>query len=613
MDFSSPSLSTLCMRRPSEPPPEESPADLQRILASFADLLAAGTLSVENLLRGFAGLIREIVNYELFAVLLRVTGSPRLEVIFATGPGARRLRNRRVRIGQGIVGSAAASRRIIVVNDVRQDPRYIPAVEGVRAEMAAPLIARNRLVGVMDFEAGEIGAFGNVERTLLRLIAARVAVVLDAARMHRQTVLSNRTLRMLLQVAREFSTVLDLKRLLEQVAVVVRRLIRYDALSVYLLDAPAGMLRHYLSVRHDRRLGLGDVPITKGIIGAAARSAAPVLVADTTRDARYLPALEGIRSELAVPLIVADKIAGVLDLESETRGFFTREHLRTLSLLAPHLAASVVNAHLYEEVATHKARLEADLTAARELQLSLLGAAPEFPGIEVSASNIPAAAVSGDFYDFLALDRSVLRVFVGDVNGKGAAAALFAALASGSLHHVSSTGQRPSDLLSAMNHYLAARNAERRYIAATVVDWRAKSNCLILSNAGGMDSLMVRNGRAEVLRVEGMPLGLFASAAYEEIEVKAAPGDVLVLASDGILDCDDPSGSEYGIERLKQAVLSHGCAPARDLMKEILKSVREHAAGVPPQDDQTVIVLKVQPGERLGEGAIHAGRDSDDG
>jgi sigma-B regulation protein RsbU (phosphoserine phosphatase) len=598
------------MRRPSKPPSDSSPAKLPNILAEFADLLSTNTLSLESLLPVFAELVRKIVDYELFVVLLRVTGSSFLEVTFATGPGARRLRKRRVRIGQGIAGSAAASRRILVVNDVGRDSRYIPAVDGVQAEMAVPLIARNRLVGVMDFEARRKGAFGNVERTLLRLIAARVGMVIGAARMYQETVLWNRTLRMLLQAAHEFATVLDVKRLLEHVAVVIRRLIRYDALSVFLLDTDAHMLRPYVSVRHDQRIGLGDVPVSKGIVGAAVRSSAPVLVSDTARDARYLPALEGIRSELAIPLIAGDKMAGVLDLESETRGFFTKEHLRSLSLLAPHLAASIENARLYDEVATHKARLEDDLTAARELQQSLLGAAPEFSGIQVCACNIPAAAVSGDFYTFLAHDTSILRIFMGDVSGKGAAAALFAALASGALHHLSSSGQRPSDLLRSLNQYLVARNAGRKYIAATVVDWRPASNCLRVSNAGGMDSIMVRNGRAEALRIEGMPLGLFAAAEYEQIELRGAPGDTLVLASDGILDCEDPGGHEYGIERLAQAISAHGGAPAREILQGILESVREHAAGAPPQDDQTLIVLKVQPGDRPGEGVTYAGRDS---
>jgi sigma-B regulation protein RsbU (phosphoserine phosphatase) len=590
------------MRQPSKQPPDKSSAGLPRVLAAFAGLLSTSTLSLKHMLPGLAKLVRSVVDYELFSVLLRVAGSDELEVIFATGPGAKRLRNRRVRIGRGIAGAAAASRKIVVVNDVRRDPRYIAAIEGVQAELAVPLIVRNRLVGVMDFEASKTGAFGSVQRSLLRLIAARVAAAIDAARMHQQTVVWNRTLRMLLQVSHEFSTVLDLKRLLEQVAVLVRRLIRYDALSVFLLDPGAGLLRPYVSVRHDERIGLGEIPVTQGIVGAAVRSAAPVLVADTTRDPRYVAALEGIQSELAIPLITGDKVAGVLDLESDTRGFFSKEHVRTLSLLAPHLAASIENARLYEEVATHKARLEGDLTAARELQQSLLGTAPEFPGIQACACNIPAAAVSGDFYTFLAHDRDVLRIFIGDVSGKGAAAALFAALASGALHHLSSPAQSPAGVLRSLNQYMVERNAGRRYIAATVVDWRPETNRLVVSNAGGLESLLVRNGRAETLRVEGLPLGLFRSASYEDMDLCASPGDTLVLASDGILDCEDADGHEYGIERLTQAILARRDALAGEILEGILQSVDKHAAGAPPQDDQTVIVLRLQPGEQPGEG-----------
>jgi sigma-B regulation protein RsbU (phosphoserine phosphatase) len=569
--------------------------DSRAILAEFADLASEGSLSVEKLLPAFARLVRKIVDYELFAVLLRVRGSADLEVSFATGHGARLLRSRRVRIGRGITGAAAAARRIIVANDVRRDARYIPAVEGVLAEMAVPLIAQNRLIGVMDFEARRADVFGSEERSLLRVIAARVAMVLDGARMHQETVTWNRTLRTLLQVSHEFSTVLNLKQLLEQVAELVRHLIRYDALGIFLLDAEAGMLRRYLSVGRKDPAGVGDVPAGEGIVGAAARSAAPVLVADVRRDPRYLPAYAGIQSELAVPLVVRDKVAGVLNLESGKRGFFKPEHVRTLALLAPHLAASIENARLYEEVARHEARLSADLAAARDLQQSLLSAVPEFPGIEVSACNIPAAAVSGDFYDFLAYGRELFRIFIGDVSGKGAAAALFAAMASGAVHHLSSPAGTPASLLRAVNQSLAARNAARRYVAATVVDWRSESNCVVVSNAGAGELIVVREGSVETLRIEGLPLGLFATAEYEETSLPAGPGDMVVLASDGILECCDRSGCEYGMERLKEAILAHRSAGARELTEKILESVRRHSAGAVPQDDQTLIVLKIQP------------------
>ncbi len=332
---------------------------------------------------------------------------------------------------------------------------------------------------------------------------------------------------------------------------------------------------------------------------AAALSAAPVRVGNARRGQKYLPAIEGIQSELAVPLIVGDRVVGVLDLESEKKGFFTSEHVRTLSLLAPHLAASIENASLYSQVSADKIRIEGDLAAARDLQQSLLGKIPEFPGVDVSAYNIPAAAVSGDFYDFIQHGGDLLRVFMGDVSGKGAAAALFAALASGAFHQLSSAGQTPSALLASINRYLAARNAAQKFVAATVVDWRPAACCLVLSYAGGVDSVLVRDGSAELLRVEGLPLGLFDHAGYEEVSIPAGPGDMLVLVSDGILDRVDNDGREYGSERLIQTILEHKGEAASALIEGILESVRQFSAGVPPQDDQTLVVLKIQPHQEL--------------
>lgn len=573
---------------------ERSSLDARDVLAEFADVVSDGTSSVAKLLPSLARLARKVIDYELFAVLLRVRGTPYLQVSFATGHGEKQLRNRRVRIGRGITGSAAASRRTVVVNDVRRDPRYIPAVNDVVAEMAVPLLAQGRLIGVIDFQSTRAGAFGSVQRSLLRVIAARLAVVLDAARMLEETAGWNRKLRALLKVSHSFSTILNLKELLKQVAAAMHRLIRYDALSILLLDAEAGMLRPYLSVRHDERVGIGDVPLSQGIIGAAARSATPLRSTDTRRDRRYLPVIEGIRSELAVPLMVRDKVVAVLDLESENPGFFTRDHMRTLSLLAPHLGASIENARLYQEVAGHKDRLTGDLAMARELQQSLLGVAPQFPGIEVSACNIPAAAVSGDFYDFLSFEPDMLRIFLGDVSGKGAAAALFAALTSGAVRDLSFSDQPPSTMLAAVNKSLVSRNVSRRYVAATVVDWLPGSNCLRLSNAGAGDLVLVRAGQPETLRIEGLPLGLFATAGYEEMSLPVRPGDILVMASDGITECENRSGCDYGAARLAETVVAHRCMDARGILNNILESIREHAAGAAQQDDQTTIVVKIQ-------------------
>ena len=113
---------------------------------------------------------------------------------------------------------------------------------------------------------------------------------------HERTAAWNRTLKSLVKISHEFSTVLNLRDLLERVAVLTRQLVRYDALSILLLDSEARLLRNFLSIRHDQRVGVCDVSVDKGIVGAAARKAMPVHVSDTRRDPRYLPAFENIRS-----------------------------------------------------------------------------------------------------------------------------------------------------------------------------------------------------------------------------------------------------------------------------------------------------------------------------
>src|SRR5262249_7947797 len=155
----------------------------------------------------------------------------------------------------------------------------------------------------------------------------------------------------------------------------------------------------------------------------------------------------GIRSEVAVPLIVRDKVLGVMDLECEKLAFFTDEHVRTLTLLAPQIASSIENARLYREVADRERRMEADLKAASDLQaLMLPGQAPEVKGLEIGVGLRPAREISGDMYDFFEHSEDHAVAAFGDVSGKGVAAALFGALMSGLLRSLAPRRRSPAVL-----------------------------------------------------------------------------------------------------------------------------------------------------------------------
>src|SRR5260370_11981820 len=159
-----------------------------------------------------------------------------------------------------------------------------------------------------------------------------------------------------------------------------------------------------------------------------------VLVPHAAKNGRYTATNPETRSELAVPLIYQERVIGVLDLEHTRRGYFTEDHKRTLTTLAGQLAIAIENARLYEEIARQERRLERDLALARELQFRLLPhSLPKMPHLEVEAKFVPARAIGGDLYDFVPYSLSRLGIAIGDVSGKGAPAAIYAALGTGIL------------------------------------------------------------------------------------------------------------------------------------------------------------------------------------
>ncbi len=563
------------------------------ILAEASEIVSGYTLDLDELLRQLSALVLKVVEYQVFAVFLK-SGKDSLRIRFAIGYREEVVRNLRLSLGEGVVGVAAQTRQTVAVNDVTRDPRYLMAIDATRSEISVPLVARGKLVGIIDLQTPKPNAFGEYECKLLELIGSRFSLAIDGARAHRATKQRNRTLQTLADIAQEFSHILHLEELLKKISSLVRELIPYDAFSIFLWDAKAGMLEHYFGVRFDERMQLRSMPVGKGIVGAAAENAEAVLVRDTALDDRYVAAVEGIRSEVAVPLMLQHKVIGVLDLESQQVGAFTKEHQRTLALLAPQVAAAIENARLYEQVAANQARMERDLRAARELQKSLLPAAcPSFEGVEIAARNEPALEVSGDLYDFFPFTPTHLGILIGDVSGKGAAAALYAALAAGLLRNQVRAEMTPAQLLEAADRGLLARRIEARYLTALYAQWRPEGRRLLLANAGQPLPLVRRGGHVEYLAAAGVPLGLLDGTTYEQIELPLDPGDLLLLASDGITEAYGESGEEYGVQRLREFVESHPEASASELLAGIFADVSQFTVDAPQNDDRTLIVIRV--------------------
>jgi phosphoserine phosphatase RsbU/P len=574
---------------------------VEPLLLEVADVMAT-SLDLDTTLRRVAEVVREVIDYQIFAILLLNEKTQELRFRFQIGYPPEVAERARIKVGEGVTGLAAQARQAILIDDVTLDSRYIAALPNVRSELAVPLTTKNRVIGVIDLEAKDPGYFNEEHMRLLTLIASRMAAGIENAQLYTRTTRQARILLLLNEIARELSSILNLDELLGRIAELLRRLIDYQMFSILLLDPSGEKLQHRFSLRFHENVHMkNDIPLGRGLVGHAAQTRQAILVPDVSKDPRYVEGNPETRSELAVPLIYKDKVVGVLDLEHTRRGFFTEDHRRTMGTLAAQVAIAIENARLYEEIARQERRLERDLSLARELQMRLLPQTlPKLQHLELAAKFTPARAIGGDLYDFIPYSLSRLGIVIGDVSGKGAPAAIYAALVSGILRSHAPIEPGPAEMLSAVNLSLAERRIEAQYVSIIYAVWDDEHRTLLVANSGLPRPVLVHDGKNTVIEATGLPLGLFDDVSYDEFRFKMKPGDTFVCFSDGILDARNRSGELFGRGRVETIIAECAGKSADCVVNSLFKAVAEHSAGVETFDDQTVVAIKVKDGAASG-------------
>ncbi len=569
--------------------------------------VTAETLDLDRLLANVAEIVKDVVPHDLFAILLYNEKTRTLRMRYSIGHRDEVAKSLTIPLGEGLTGTAANNRQPVLVHDVRTDARYLNALDAVRSELAVPMLVRSKLVGVIDLQSIRPHAFSEQHRSLLVLIASRVATAIDNARLYRRVERQNRTLRVLAHLSREFSSILEIDELLTKIAVTIRALMNYDSFSIFLVDEQQKLLRCRFSQRYDKEATTQNVPLGKGITGAAALSRQVVLVGDVTKDPRYIQSESDVRSEVAVPLVLHDRVIGVMDLESSRYSFFTEDHVRALSLLAPQIATSVENARLYGELGQREQRLEQDLHAAFKLQSILIPrTVSDIAGLDVGIKTRPARQISGDFYDFFEYSSDYTLIAFGDVSGKGAAAALYAALISGLLRILAPRRRSPSELMKALNEALLERKVDAQYATLSLITWASKTRTFNVVSAGTVPPILYRGGRFLDVVSEGVPIGLLEDQQYDQVTIEAKPQDLLLLCSDGVEDqlakeagsLDEASANEkdietYGRARVEKVLKANHQHPPQQIAEKYFAELDHFRGATSITDDQTVIALRV--------------------
>jgi len=561
----------------------------------------ASVLDLGELLQKIPQLIARLTKFQAFAAYLLDPKGNELTIAYSVGYPEETARTLRLKVGHGLVGAAVAEGQPILVNDVHEDPRYVEAVPGSKAELVVPLRRKGRVLGALNLLSETPGQFTEADAEMLRQFGAHVAVAIENARLFEHEREYTDTLETLADIAREFGAILNLDELLTKIANLTKRVIDYRTFGILLLNDETSELEMKVAVRYGDMVHLPRVKVGVGLVGYAALHKEPVLVPDVSTDPRYIKIVDDAKSELAIPLMVKDRCIGVFDLESPELDAFTKNHVEILTLLASQAAVAIENARLYETIRANEIRLEKEVRFAQRVQHALLPT--ELPkrlkGVDVAARFAPARELGGDLYDFLAPEPNSLVVAVGDVSGKGVPAALYSAFA-GELIRSRTFRRRyaperfsPAGVLASTNTILYERQLEEYYctLAYAVFDFKRRN--VTMANSGLPYPIRCSGESVGQIELPGVPLGSFAGTTYDELSFDLACGDVFVFCSDGVSEANDALGREFGAERLIEVVRGARQTTARELVDAIFAAVQNFRGDTPPNDDMTAVALKI--------------------
>ena len=487
------------------------------------------------------------------------------------------LGTQRLKLGQGVVGAATEEGRPILVNDIRLEPRYQGPLRNMLSQLAVPMRRKGKVIGALNLLSERTGAFTSQDEALLRQFAAHVAVAIENARLFKSERQYVDTLETLAEIGREMSSILDLDVLLTRIAGLTKRLIDYRTFGILLLNEATQELDMKFAVRYGEDATSKRVKLGQGLVGWAAEHKEPVLVADVSKDPRYLNLVPDARSELVIPMLIKDRCIGVFDLESPELDAFTKEHKELLTLLASQAAVAIENARLYEEVRRNEERIERELRFAQRVQVALLPTElpAELHNADVAGRFEPAHELGGDLHDFLAPEPDSLVVAVGDVSGKGAPAALYGAYAAELVRSRTMRRRYTPDrfsvagVLEAMNKILHERQLAEYFCTLCYAFFDFKGRVLTMSNSGLPYPIRCTEDACGQIELPGMPLGSFAGVTYDEVTIPLNQGDVFVFCTDGIFETLNAERDEFGARRVCEIVRAHRHETARAIVDAI--------------------------------------------
>lgn len=341
-----------------------------------------------------------------------------------------------------------------------------------------------------------------------------------------------------------------------------------------------------------------EVRISRTVLEEVLKNGKSVLTADAQHDPRYASqtmVLLGVRSVLAVPLSVNEsEVFGLIYADSPTyETTFTEEHLNILTTLASVASIRVENARLIE-AQFERERMERELAFASEIQQTFQPSTPPLvEGYEFQGISFSCYEIGGDYYDFIPRYDGKMLIALGDVSGKGTAAALLMSSLHAAIHAQVAARNSLLETIKSVNQYLAQNTPANRFVTLFMAELNPADGTLKYINAGHNPPLIGRvDGEIEQLKSGGFPLGIIPTAEYEINETRLNAGEAIIIFSDGVSEAANLNGDEFGLERLSEVIRRNLSSSASGLRDKIESALSVFTQNAPANDDITLVIVK---------------------
>jgi serine phosphatase RsbU (regulator of sigma subunit) len=334
------------------------------------------------------------------------------------------------------------------------------------------------------------------------------------------------------------------------------------------------------------------------LVQYVARTKEHVVLNDAATDPRFSSDAYVLKNRpksiLCLPILHQGKVSALLYLENNLiAGAFTQERIQVLQLLSSQIAISIENARLYEQEKAF-VRMQEEVRLASQIQQNLLPkTAPDIPGYEIAGTNIPAQMVGGDYFDFIPISEGRWAICIGDVSGKGLPASLLMANLQATLRGQTLLDAPPGECLHRSNKLLYQSTSPEKFATLFYGILDTRNQSLTFANAGHDNPFVMNRGvQKSRLKAGGIPLGMMEEFSFEHDVVAIAPGDTIVMYSDGIPEAMNEQEDFFGEEQLASLLAKHHALTTAGLMEKIIEEVKTFTGTTPQSDDMTIVVVR---------------------